>query len=179
MKDIKSCAVLGCSPMRFAWGFDEEDSKCKEMKLELLQQIMVLRQLGVTSFAVACDPGVGLYAAEAVNALRETDGDLLLFCVTPHEEQATKWPPYLRERYFTMLEKCTYITAVSLHPTPTSQLDAYERIIDQSDMVLAVYDAASKRSDEVDTAMDYAGALHRQIVLVHPETFTISVQTNI
>ena len=179
MNDIKSCAILGCSPMRFAWGFDEEDTKCKEMKLELLQQIMVLRQLGVTSFAVACDPGVGLYAAEAVNALRETDGNPMLFCVTPHEEQATKWPPYLRERYFTMLEKCTYMTAVSLHPTPTSQLDAYKRIIDQSDMVLAVYDAASKRSDEVDTAMDYAMALHRQIVLVHPETFAISVQTNI
>lgn len=100
-------------------------------------------------------------------------------CVTPHEEQATKWPPYLWERYFTMLEKCTYMTAVSLHPTPTSQLDACKRIIDQSDMVLAVYDAASKRSDGVDTAMDYAGALHRQIVLVHPETFAISVQTNI
>lgn len=176
MKDIKSCAVLGCSPMRFAWGFDEEDSKCKEMKLELLQQIMVLRQLGVTSFAVACDPGVGLYAAEAVNALRETDGNLMLFCVTPYEEQAIKWPPYLRERYFTMLEKCTYMSAVSLHPTPTSQLDAYKRIIDQSDVVLAVYDPATACGDNTDKAMAYAAALHRPIVHIHPDTLAVSVQ---
>ena len=78
------------------------------MKLELLQQIMALRQHGVTRFLVACDFGVGLYAAEQINVLRETDPDLMLFCVTPYEEQAAKWAPYLRERYFDMLVKCTH-----------------------------------------------------------------------
>ena len=69
MSGIISCAILGHSPMRFAWGFDEEDSGCKKLKLTLLQQIMELRQQGVTQFSVACDCGVGLYAAEAVNLL--------------------------------------------------------------------------------------------------------------
>ena len=50
--------------MRFAWGFDEEAAECHDMKMELAQQIMVLRQQGVTHFSVACDYGVGLYAAE-------------------------------------------------------------------------------------------------------------------
>ena len=95
--------------MRFPWGFDEEDKFCSKMKTELAQQIMALRQRGVTQFLTACDCGVGLYAAEIVNGLRETtDQDLMLFCYIPHEEQATKWAPYLRERYFTMLEKCTH-----------------------------------------------------------------------
>lgn len=173
METPKCCAVLGHSPMRFAWGFDEEDSKCKQLKLELLQQIMALRQQGVTSFMVACDCGVGLYAAEAINILRETDENLLLFCVTPHEEQATKWPPYLRERYFTMLEKCTYMTAVGLHETPTAQLDAYKRIIDQSDMVLAVYDPASSGCDNVDMAMRHLYSLHKPCILIHPDSLTV------
>ena len=43
------------------------------MKLELAQRIMELRQCGVTEFQVACDPGVGLYAAEIINTLREND----------------------------------------------------------------------------------------------------------
>ena len=47
--------------MRFAWGFDEEAAECHDMKMELAQQIMVLRQQGVTHFSVACDYGVGLY----------------------------------------------------------------------------------------------------------------------
>lgn len=88
------CAIIGQHPMRFPWGFDEEDESCTKMKMELAQQIMVLRQSGVSQFLVACDCGVGLYAAEIVNGLRATtDHDLMLICYTPHEEQATKWAP--------------------------------------------------------------------------------------
>ena len=50
------------------------------MKMELAQQIMVLRQQGVTHFSVACDYGVGLYAAELINVLRDNDPELMVFC---------------------------------------------------------------------------------------------------
>ena len=156
MCGTKSCAILGHSPMRFAWGFDEEAAECHDMKMELAQQIMVLRQQGVTHFSVACDYGVGLYAAEIINALRNDDPELMLFCITPYEEQATKWTPELRERYFDMLIKCTHMTAVSLHKQPDAQLKAYRTIIRQSDMVLAVYDPASARGDDTDKAISYA-----------------------
>ena len=173
MNNQECCAVLGQAPMRFPWGFDEEDSQCKALKLELLQQIMALRQMGVARFMVACDPGVGLYAAEAVNLLRETDADLMLFCVTPYEEQATKWAPYLRERYFTMLEKCTHLTASNSIWTPSAQLDAYKRIIGQSDLALSVYDPAAAWGDASDKAMDDAAALHKPCVLIHPDTLAV------
>ena len=78
MTSPKSCAILGHNPMRFAWGFDEEAAECHDMKMELAQQIMVLRQQGVTHFSVACDYGVGLYAAEIINALRNDDPELML-----------------------------------------------------------------------------------------------------
>ena len=156
MASPKSCAILGHNPMRFAWGFDEEAAECHDMKMELAQQIMVLRQQGVTHFSVACDYGVGLYAAELINVLRDNDPELMLFCVTPYEEQATKWTPELRERYFDMLIKCTHMTAVSLHKQPDAQLKAYRTIIRQSDMVLAVYDPASARGDDTDKAISYA-----------------------
>lgn len=87
------CAVIGQNPMRFPWGFDEEDKFCSKMKTELAQQIMVLRQRGVSQFLTACDCGVGLYAGEIINGLRTTDRDLMLICYIPHEEQATKRAP--------------------------------------------------------------------------------------
>ena len=90
MKKNVRCAVIGQHPLRFPWGFDEEDDGCRRMKLEMAQRIMELRQRGVTEFQVACDPGVGLYAAEIINILREKDKSLRLVCVIPHEEQATK-----------------------------------------------------------------------------------------
>ena len=132
------CAIIGQHPMRFPWGFDEEDESCGKMKMELAQQIMVLRQNGVSQFLVACDCGVGLYAAEIVNGLRATtDHDLMLICYTPHEEQVTKWAPYLRERYFDMLTACTYLSAVCEAGAPGAQLQAYKKIIDLADVCCA------------------------------------------
>ena len=124
------CAIIGQNPLRFPWGFDEEDDRCRKLKMELAQQIMVLRQSGVSQFLTACDCGVGLYTGEIINGLRMTDRDLMLICYTPHEEQATKWAPYLRERYFAMLEKCTLISAVCEVGAPDAQFQAYKKIID-------------------------------------------------
>ena len=158
MENNLTCAILGQPPMRFPWGFDEEDEGCNVLKLALAQRIMELRQQGVTRFAVVADCGIGLYAGEIVNALRRTDADLMLFVVTPHEEQATKWAPYLRERYFQLLADCTIMEAASLRKTPTCEYDAYRKIIDYADMVLAVYDPATARGDAVDRAMEHAKA---------------------
>ena len=179
METPKSCAIFGHNPMRFAWGFDEEADECRELKLELLQQIMVLRQQGVTRFFVACDCGVGLYAAELINVLRDNDPELLLFCVTPYEEQATKWTPELRERYFDMLVKCTHMSAVYTHKQPDAQLEAYRTIIRQSDMVLAIYDLASARGDDTDAAIQYAQKLKRPILSIHPDTLRTSCLTEL
>ena len=166
------CAIIGQHPMRFPWGFDEEDESCGKMKMELAQQIMVLRQSGVSQFLVACDCGVGLYAAEIVNGLRMTDRDLMLLCYTPHEEQATKWAPYLRERYFTMLENSTHISAVCPVDIPDAQLQAYKKIIDLTDVVLCVSDTdAPAASGAEDAALTYALA-QKSLVLLHPTELT-------
>ena len=160
------CAVIGQNPMRFPWGFDEEDDRCRKLKIELAQQIMMLRQNGVSQFLTACDCGVGLYAAEIVNGLRMSDHDLILICCTPHEEQATKWAPYLRERYFTMLEKCTLISAVCEVGAPDAQFQAYKKIIDLADVVLAVYDKdTSPTGGAEDSALAYAMDVARKPVL--------------
>ena len=167
------CAVMGQHPLRFPWGFDEEDASCIKMKMELAQQIMALRQGGVSQFFVACDCGVGLYAAEIVNGLRATtDRDLMLICYTPHEEQATKWAPYLRERYFDMLTACTYLSAVCEVGTSGAQLQAYKRIIDLADVVLCVSDTdAPAASGAEDAALAYALA-QKPVLALHPTALT-------
>ena len=167
------CAVMGQHPLRFPWGFDEEDDRCRKLKIELAQQIMALRQSGVSQFLVACDCGVGLYAAEIVNGLRMTDRDLMLLCYTPHEEQATKWAPYLRERYFTMLENSTHISAVCPVDIPDAQLQAYKKIIDLADVMLAVYDGDTPATGNAeDRVLAYAETMEKLLVLLHPTELT-------
>ena len=168
------CAVMGQHPMRFPWGFDEEDDRCQKLKMELAQQIMVLRQRGVTQFLTACDCGVGLYAGEIINGLRTTDRDLMLICYIPHEEQATKWAPYLRERYFTMLEKCTLISAVCEVGVPDAQLQAYKKIIGLADVVLMVYDRDTPPTGSAeDSALAYAvDTAHKSVLMLDPIKLT-------
>ena len=131
---------------------------------------MELRQRGVTEFRVACDPGVGLYAAEIINILREKDKSLRLVCVIPHEEQATQWTPQLRERYFNMLAGCTELDCIDFHEQSDAQLLAYQRIIKQSGVVLAVYAPDLADGSAEDKAVSYALALGRPVMLIHPET---------
>ena len=140
------------------------------MKLEMAQHILELCQCGVTEFQVACDPGVGLYAAEVVNALRENGSTIRLVCVLPHEEQATKWTPQLRERYFNMLSTSAELDCIDCHEQPNAQLLAYQRIIKQSTVVLAVYDPDLADGSAEDKAVSYALALGRPVMLIHPET---------
>lgn len=69
-QESRYSAVIGQPPMRFPWGFDEEDERCNALKLTLAQKIMELRQQDVTRFAIVADCGIGLYAGEIINALR-------------------------------------------------------------------------------------------------------------
>ena len=160
---IYRCAVIGQKTMRFPWGFDEEDDRCRKLKIELAQQITMLRQ-----------SGVGLYAAEIVNGLRMTNHGLMLICCTPHEEQSSKWAPYLRERYFDMLINCTCMSAVCEVGAPDAQLRAYQQIIDLADVVLAVYDRdTSPTGSAEDSALAYAvDTAHKLVLAVDPIKLT-------
>lgn len=178
--DRRCCAVLGHDPMRFAWGFDEKDDRCVAFKIALLLALNELTTeteppFCATQFAVVCDPGVGLYAAEAINALRTRDPDLHLYCVLPWEDVAVKWAPYLRERHFFSLALCTYTTCLHRQRHGDSQLAAYQYAIDLSDCVLAVYDPSSSRGDAVDKAIAYAKAQGKPIQMLHPDTLELSV----
>lgn len=154
--------------MAFAWGFDEEADGCRELKLELAQKIMELRQQGVTRFAVVADCGIGLYAGEIVNVLREEDSELMLFVVTPHENQATKWAPYLRDRYFDLLEKSSVMEAVSLRETETCQLDAYRRIIDYADLALVVYDPSAVQGNTINQSLAHISSRNLPMIAITP-----------
>ena len=174
MKNYR-CAVMGQHPMRFPWGFDEDDECCGQMKLVLLQQIMGLRQQGVTQFLVACDYGIGLYAAEQINKLRKSDPGLMLFCITPHEEQSTKWAPYLRERYFKMLEDCTDMDCAGQSNESDAQLTAYKKIIDCADMLLTVFDADAPADGRAeDRALICTLNSRKPVINLDPRTLTVS-----
>ena len=161
-----SCAIIGSPPLSFPWGYDENDEGCVALKLLLLNKIFRLYKQGVKQFIVSLDSGIGLYAAEAVNVLRDSHADMELICYIPHEEQAVKWTPQLRDRYYAVLAKCTETELTSAVKTPTCELDAILDAIDQAGTVLAVCSAEENGDINLSVALRYAEKIGRGIVYI-------------
>ena len=165
----KTCAIIGCSPMCFPWGFDEEDEGCAALKLILINQISKLRGEGCTRFAVSMDCGVGLYAAEILQGLKESDGNLEIVSYVPYEEQATKWTPELRDRYFNALAACTEIVNVAYEKTVDCEFKAHLAAINEADTLIAVYDPDDPRCEREAAAVAVAQMLDRQVFTIDPK----------
>ena len=170
----KTCAIIGCSPMCFPWGFDEEDEGCAALKLILINQISKLRGEGCTRFAVSMDCGVGLYAAEILQGLKESDGNLEIVSYVPYEEQATKWTPELRDRYFNALAECTEVVNVGFEKTVGCEFKAYLEAINEADTVIAVYDPENPRCERETAAAAVAEVLNKRVLVLDPKAIRLS-----
>ena len=169
----KTCAIIGCSPMCFPWGFDEEDESCAALKLILINQISKLRGEGCTRFAVSTDCGVGLYAAEILHGLKEQDDALETICYVPYEEQATKWAPELRDRYFNALASCTIVVNVAYEKTVGCEFKAHLEAIKNADMVIIIYDPDDPSCEREAAAMAVAEVLDKQVLTIDPKAIRL------
>ena len=170
----KTCAIIGCSPMCFPWGLDEEDEGCAALKLILMNQISKLRGEGCTRFAVSMDCGVGLYAAEIIWGLKESDSDLETVCFVPCEEQAIKWTPELRDRYFNALAACTEVVNVAFEKTIGYEFKAYLEAIKEAATVIAVYDPDDPLCEREAAAVSVAEMLNKQVFALNPKAIRLS-----
>ncbi|MFR9537849.1 MAG: SLOG family protein [Rikenellaceae bacterium] len=167
--DGPACAVLGPNPMSFPWGYDEDDEDCYDLKQALKKEIMCLTTGGIENFWIACDPGVGLWCGEFINTIqKEFWFDISLHCYVPYEEHANKWHQNLRERYYSMLMSADSEHNDSGRKTPSARLDAYKAIIDKADVLLVVHDDSTKKTDQLDEALEYAKAQKKSMIIIHP-----------
>lgn len=169
----KTCAIIGCSPMCFPWGFDEEDEGCAALKLILMNRISKLRGEGSTRFAVSMDCGAGLYAAEILRGLKESDRELETICYVPYEEQATKWTPELRERYFNALAVCTEVKNVSREKTVGCEFRTQLYAIVEASSVIAVYDPDDPLCEREVAAGVVARMLGKQFSVLDPKAIRL------
>ncbi len=171
--DVKNCAFISHVPSRFYFGWDEEDEQCTKLKQVMLQQIQLLRCQGCRSFFVVPDSGASLWFGEMVNALRNDDPELMLQCILPHEELATKWHPNLRQRYFMLLEQCTHLMVVSRPDDSLAIERALCYMVECCDYMLAVYSPHLRGNDAVDRIMTGLRASAKPYLQIEPDTLEL------
>ena len=166
----KTCAIIGCSPMCFPWGFDEEDEGCATLKLILMNCITKQRSLGATRFHISMDCGAGLYAAEILQGLKETDSETKVVCYVPYEEQATKWTPELRNRYFNALASCTEVEYVSPEKTVGCEFNAHLQAIKNVDTMIIIYDPDNPQCEREAAIVAVAEEWNKQVLTIDPKS---------
>ena len=109
-------------------------------------------------------------AAEILQGLKESDDALETICYVPYEEQATKWTPELRDRYFNALAACTEVVNVAYEKTMGCEFKAYLEAMNVADTLMAVYDLDDPRCEREAAAVTVAEMLNRQVITVDPKT---------
>ncbi len=165
----KTCAIIGSFPLCFPWGFDEEDEGCAALKLILINQVSRLRGEGCARFALSMDCGVGLYAAEILHGLKEQEDALETICYVPYEEQATKWTPELRDRYFNALAASTEVINVAYQKTVGCEFRAHLETMTYADMALVVCDCDDPYCEREMSVIAVAEKLGKRILQIDPK----------
>lgn len=138
-----SCTISGDSAYILPFGFDEEDSRCTALKIKLLQTLNSYIQSGINVFYSNCEYGVPLWSLEILSALK-MHNDISINIVVPYEEQAVKWVPQWRERYFNLHSKADGIYMLNHKFSNDCYAKADEFMIDKSSHL--IYAGSDRKS---------------------------------
>ena len=173
-KRQKGLAFIAHQPKSSPFTEDEESPACARLGEVLRVEIMHRAKQGYEAFYCGADRGGGMLFAEQVLQVKNTEyPSIRLICVIPYENRAGRWPERGRERYFRLLEQASEEVLISRRYTR----DCYERqnryIVDQANVLLAVYNGSSKGGAA--RTLEYAGSRAKEIVLLDPNTLARTV----
>ena len=171
MPSGKACVFTGHRPMRFSFGYDEEDDRCIYLKLIMAQEIVKLIESGVSLFYTGMAQGVDQWGAEIILSMKKQYPHIQLIAVLPCETQANRWSPAQRERYFNMLAVCDDVITLRAHYMPQCILERNRYMVDRADYLLAVYDGSGKGGTAY--TVRYVREKKREIIVIHPDTLEV------
>ena len=110
---------------------------------------------------------VDMYAAEIVLDLKQTYPYITLECAIPYERQAAYWSEPLRNRYFSIAERCDQETMLQTHYTPDCLWKRNRYMVDHADIVLAVWNGSPSGTGQT---VWYARETGKPVWIIRPNT---------
>lgn len=135
-----SCCFTGHRPEKMPWGTDEEDPRCKEIKVRLDRALERAYDRGYRHFICGMARGGDLYFAEAVLKLRSCHPEVTLECARPCESQSDRWPEKDRRRYLALLDQCNYETMVQHSYDRGCMMRRNRYMVDHATHIISIYD---------------------------------------
>ena len=134
-----SCCFTGHRPSKLPWGYREEDLRCLDLKMDIVQALVALYERGYRHFLCGMAEGCDLYFAESVLLLREVHPDVSLEAAVPFRAQAEHWTAAQRERYQDLLTRCDTVTVLQEDYKPGCMMARNRYMVNRSSLLLACY----------------------------------------
>ena len=137
------CGFTGHRPEKLPWGSNEEDPRCRALKILIRRAVEQAADDGVTVFCCGMARGCDVYFAEAVIALRQVRPQLRLEAWLPCPSQADRWSQADRIRYEKLLNYCDGINMVEPVYSDGCMLRRDKALVDRADLMLSVWDGSA------------------------------------
>lgn len=165
-----TCCFTGHRPQSLPWGFDENDPRCVKLKALLRNQIeRLITESKSTHFITGMALGVDTYAAEIILEIKKTR-PVTLECAIPCEDQAAAWREKDRDRYFSIVSRADSETLLQTRYTPVCYPQRNRYIVDESDVVLAVWNGIPGGTAGT---VFYARRKGKPVFVIDPSTFQV------
>ncbi len=151
MSKDRICAIFGENPNELAFGYDEEYYTCAAMKYRLVAAMQEAIAKGTDTFITTLDEGAAMWGAEACTAIKEFGGGIRFIAAPTAEEQAERWHPERRERYFNLLEAADEVI------TPAGSSYGEDYILKNADSLIMLGNYAHPRLSEIITKAEAFG----------------------
>lgn len=137
-RDI-TCCFTGHRPVKLPWHYREEDLRCVDLKLEIVQALVEIYDRGFRHFLCGMAEGCDMYFADAVLAMREIHPEITLDAVIPCGNQPELWEQPQRVRYNDLIDRCNQVTVLQVAYTPDCMARRNRYMVDRSALLLACY----------------------------------------
>lgn len=163
-----TCCFTGHRISRLPWRDREDDPRCIKLKQTLYDTVEAIYHSGIRHYICGMATGSDLFFCEAVLSLRKQYPDITLEAAIPCPEQAQRWPENLQKRYLSLLSQCDFHTVVSKRYTPDCMLRRNRYMVDQSSVLIAVYNGTANPRSGTCSTMLYAIRQGVEIIEITP-----------
>jgi len=164
--NFTTACFIGHRSQKLPWGFDEDDERCKVMKVNLEREIEKAIERGYKTFISGMGVGFDMICVETVIKLKKKYRDIKIVGALPCKNQDKYWPVKQQRRYGFLKTKLDKIRCLyDKYNGAQCMIERNRYMVNSSSLMIALYDGLS---GGVKSTIEYAKRQGLEVVIIKP-----------